>query len=339
MDKRWVRSLVAALAAVVLVRGRRPRAGARGVAEAAAGRPGRDGPGQRPGPAQRAAGARGAVPAGRQPLLPDGRERPRHRADPLLRAGEAGRRRRVGTATPAPRIASALAETLFLQPPARLGAPSEAGRRRRPPRRSHAPVSSPSARPPTSSRSSSRCSCRPRAPSTWTTQRPRSLSAPLTADDQWIKAARERGASFTLKPASPLLGALRPVKSADEIAALKIAAEITAAAQREAMRSAEPGMFEYQLAVGHRARLPRQRRPGPGVLHHRRLGPELVHPPLEHQLAEDRTGRRRGHGHRRPVRHVHGRHHPDDPDQRHASRSGSATSTRSSSGRTRRRSR
>jgi Xaa-Pro aminopeptidase len=78
-------------------------------------------------------------------------------------------------------------------------------------------------------------------------QRPRSLSAPLTADEQWVKAARDRGASFTLKTAAPLLSALRPVKSADELATLKIAAEITAAAEREAMRSAEPGMFEYQI--------------------------------------------------------------------------------------------
>jgi Xaa-Pro aminopeptidase len=77
--------------------------------------------------------------------------------------------------------------------------------------------------------------------------RSRSLTAPLSADEQWIKAARDRGATFTVKPASPLFAALRPVKSADEIATLKIAAEITAAAEREAMRSARPGMFEYQI--------------------------------------------------------------------------------------------
>jgi Xaa-Pro aminopeptidase len=77
--------------------------------------------------------------------------------------------------------------------------------------------------------------------------RSRSLTAPLSADEQWIKAARDRGATFTVKPASPLFAALRPVKSADEIATLKTAAEITASAQREAMRSAAPGMFEYQI--------------------------------------------------------------------------------------------
>ncbi len=77
--------------------------------------------------------------------------------------------------------------------------------------------------------------------------RSRSLTAPLSADEQWTRAARDRGATFTVKPLSPLLAALRPVKSADEIAALRIAAEITAAAEREAMRSAKPGMFEYQI--------------------------------------------------------------------------------------------
>jgi Xaa-Pro aminopeptidase len=77
--------------------------------------------------------------------------------------------------------------------------------------------------------------------------RPRSLSDPLSAEEQWVKAARDRGSPFALKPASPLLSALRPVKSADEIATLTVAAEITAAAEREAMRTAKPGMFEYQL--------------------------------------------------------------------------------------------
>ena len=79
------------------------------------------------------------------------------------------------------------------------------------------------------------------------TPRSRSLTAPLSADEQWIKAARDRGARFAVKPVAPLFAALRPVKSADEIATLKIAAEITASAQREAMRSAKPGMFEYQI--------------------------------------------------------------------------------------------
>ncbi len=77
--------------------------------------------------------------------------------------------------------------------------------------------------------------------------RTRSLSAPLGGEEQWVRAARDRGATFLLKTASSLLSPIRPVKSADEIATLKIAAEITAAAEREAMRSAKPGMFEYQI--------------------------------------------------------------------------------------------
>ena len=152
-----------------------------------------------------------------------------------------------GTAAPAPR-SSPPAETLFLQPPARLGAPQRGG----PVPAAAAPLARPgfqSVRPAADFQQVFESLLLSTTGAVYLdTQRPRSLSAPLTADDQWVKAARERGASFTLKPASPLLGALRPIKSADEIAALKIAAEITAAAQREAMRSAEPGMFEYQLA-------------------------------------------------------------------------------------------
>ncbi len=77
--------------------------------------------------------------------------------------------------------------------------------------------------------------------------RARNLSTPLSADEQWFKAARDRGAAFTVKAAAPLFGALRLIKSADELAALKSAAEITAAATREAMRSAKTGLFEYQI--------------------------------------------------------------------------------------------
>jgi Xaa-Pro aminopeptidase len=153
-----------------------------------------------------------------------------------------------GVATPAPRP-SALAETLFLQPPAGSRAPQRGG----PMPEAGAPLARPgfqSVRPAADFQQVFESLLLSTTGAVYLDiQRPRSLTAPLTADDQWIKAARERGASFTLKPSSPLLGALRPVKSADEIAALKVAAGITAAAEREAMRSAEPGMFEYQLAA------------------------------------------------------------------------------------------
>jgi Xaa-Pro aminopeptidase len=75
----------------------------------------------------------------------------------------------------------------------------------------------------------------------------RSLSAPLTSEEQWLRAARDRGATFGVKAAASLLSPIRPIKSSDEIATLRTAAEITAAAEREAMRSAKPGMFEYQI--------------------------------------------------------------------------------------------
>jgi Xaa-Pro aminopeptidase len=77
--------------------------------------------------------------------------------------------------------------------------------------------------------------------------RARSLSTPLSEDEQWFKAARERGASFKVKDADSLFGPLRLIKSSDEISVLRKAAEITAAAECEAMRSAKLGMFEYQI--------------------------------------------------------------------------------------------
>ncbi len=91
-----------------------------------------------------------------------------------------------------------------------------------------------------------------------------SLSAPMTEDEQLLKSARDRGATFTLKPASSVLAPMRVVKSADEIRLLRQAAEITAAAEREAMRAARPGLFEYQLQsiIEHVFSMNGARRPG-----------------------------------------------------------------------------
>ena len=77
--------------------------------------------------------------------------------------------------------------------------------------------------------------------------RSRRLSDPLTADEQWLKSARDRGLSFTIRSAAALVRDLRRVKSAAEIENVRMAMTITSAAQREAMRAAAPGMYEYQL--------------------------------------------------------------------------------------------
>lgn len=95
-------------------------------------------------------------------------------------------------------------------------------------------------------------------------RRTMSLSAPLTEDEQLLRQARDRGATMTVKPASTLLSKLRVIKSAEEIRLLKQAAEITAAAEREAMRAARPGLFEYQLQsiIEHVFAINGARRPG-----------------------------------------------------------------------------
>jgi Xaa-Pro aminopeptidase len=54
-------------------------------------------------------------------------------------------------------------------------------------------------------------------------------------------------ASLTRKSLAGHLAALRQVKDADEIARLRRAIDITAEAQREAMKLARPGMWEYEL--------------------------------------------------------------------------------------------
>jgi Xaa-Pro aminopeptidase len=77
--------------------------------------------------------------------------------------------------------------------------------------------------------------------------RSRRLSDALTPDEQWLKSARDRGYSFVVRPAAMLVNELRRVKSPQEIEHVRAAVAITAAAQREAMRAAAPGMYEYQL--------------------------------------------------------------------------------------------
>ncbi|MBZ5499819.1 MAG: aminopeptidase P N-terminal domain-containing protein [Acidobacteriia bacterium] len=78
-------------------------------------------------------------------------------------------------------------------------------------------------------------------------QRSRNLSGMLTADEELLKRARDRGASFAVRPTGMLINPLRSIKSPAEIEILKTAAAITAEALKEAMRSAGPGLYEYQL--------------------------------------------------------------------------------------------
>jgi Xaa-Pro aminopeptidase len=78
-------------------------------------------------------------------------------------------------------------------------------------------------------------------------QRSRSLNMPLTADEELLKRAHDRGAVFSAKPAANLIAPLRRIKSPAEIEILKTAAAITAEALKEAMRSADPGLCEYQI--------------------------------------------------------------------------------------------
>ena len=53
--------------------------------------------------------------------------------------------------------------------------------------------------------------------------------------------------SSTVRDVRPLMARLRVVKDADEIARLRKAITITAEAQREAMKAAAPGMWEYEI--------------------------------------------------------------------------------------------
>jgi Xaa-Pro aminopeptidase len=95
-------------------------------------------------------------------------------------------------------------------------------------------------------------------------RRSRVLNGPMTEDEQLLKQARDRGAAPTIKPVSAVVAKLRVIKSSEEIRLLRQAAEITAAAEREAMRAAKPGLFEYQIQsiIEHVFTINGARRPG-----------------------------------------------------------------------------
>ena len=85
----------------------------------------------------------------------------------------------------------------------------------------------------------------------------RSMSSPARAGGIYLlknEAALEEPftrqlllGSMTVRDIRPLMARLRVVKDADEIARLRKAITITAEAQREAMKAAAPGMWEYEI--------------------------------------------------------------------------------------------
>jgi Xaa-Pro aminopeptidase len=95
-------------------------------------------------------------------------------------------------------------------------------------------------------------------------QRSRDLASPLTADEQMLKQASDKGGQFLLRPTGMVIAPLRRIKQPAEVATIRRAAAITAEGLKEAMRSAEPGLYEYQLQsiIEHVFTVNGARRPG-----------------------------------------------------------------------------
>lgn len=74
-----------------------------------------------------------------------------------------------------------------------------------------------------------------------------SVNSLLTEDEQLLKRARDHGATFNLMSPSVILNPMVSQKSYSEIDMMKHVINITAEAQREAMKSLKAGMYEYQL--------------------------------------------------------------------------------------------
>ena len=87
------------------------------------------------------------------------------------------------------------------------------------------------------------------------------------------------------------LDEMRLIKDEMEIAALRRAAEISAAGHRAAMAAARPGVGEWELEAGARGRLPPRRRARASLSLHRRGGPQRDHAALREQRPPRRGGR------------------------------------------------
>lgn len=72
-------------------------------------------------------------------------------------------------------------------------------------------------------------------------------AAPRTAHDQFLDAIKARHRNVRVTDVDSLVMRLRGRKSAAELALLRDAATISAAAHREAMRAIEPGMAEFEI--------------------------------------------------------------------------------------------
>jgi len=73
------------------------------------------------------------------------------------------------------------------------------------------------------------------------------LREPLTEDEQLVNTARSKGADFNIKSPGEILTEMSLTRSHAEIELLRTATDITIEAQRAAITSLKPGMYEYQL--------------------------------------------------------------------------------------------
>jgi Xaa-Pro aminopeptidase len=72
-------------------------------------------------------------------------------------------------------------------------------------------------------------------------------SRPLAAQVYFVNQVKERYPHLLIKDLSPKLAKMRLIKSREEMELLQRAIDITSTAQREAMKSVEPGMYEYEI--------------------------------------------------------------------------------------------
>lgn len=85
-----------------------------------------------------------------------------------------------------------------------------------------------------------------------------SMNAAPTRAEEYAKMVREKYPSVQIRNATPLMSHLRAIKTAEEVACIRRAGDVTIEALKQMLRTAKPGEYEYQWAADYEHYVARQ---------------------------------------------------------------------------------
>lgn len=85
-----------------------------------------------------------------------------------------------------------------------------------------------------------------------------SMNAAPTRAEEYAKVVREKYPAVQICNATPLMSHLRAIKTAEEVACIRRAGDVTIEALKQMLRTAKPGEYEYQWAADYEHYVARQ---------------------------------------------------------------------------------